>query len=256
MNLGSPGRRTSRPEQLAGAQLGTAGAPGLTGSASPARDSSGATGYGPSGYGPPPADPAQLAGQDVEYRLSREFRRPLVSRLIISLIVTAALASLLGSPFASLAYFAGSISAAVASWNGAAYLWRGRFRTTVTGRGIEMRGYFNHFVLWDQVRGIEVARYGSRNLRLDDTLRPQVRVSRRKSYRSYRGPDARSTAGKLARLATIRVVRTSGRKLLLRAPIVTGWASDPFFSDKARQLQQLCTMYGGPAELRDARRSR
>lgn len=256
MTQGSLGRGQRRREQLAGSQLGSAGAPGLTGSASSARDSSGATGYGPSGYGPPPADPAQLAGQNVEYRLSREFRRPLVSRLIISLIVTAALASLLGSPFAPLGYFAGSISAAVAIWTGAAYLWRGRFRTTVTGRGIEMRGYFTHFVPWDQVRGIEVGRYGSRNLRLDDTFRPQVRVSRRKSYRSYRGPDARSSAGKLARLATIKVVRTSGRKLLLRAPIVTGWASDPYFSDKARQLQQLCTMYAGPAEVRDGRRSR
>jgi hypothetical protein len=212
------------------------------------------SGYGPSGNGAPPSDPQQLAGQDVEYRLSREFRQPVLSRLIISTVITAILWSLLASPFYPLAYFAGSIAAAVAVASAAAYLWRGRFRTRVTARGIEMRGYFNHFVPWDEVRDIMVVRYGSPYLRQDDTFRPQIRVSRRTSYRSYRGPNARSTSGKLARLATIRVVRTNGRKLMLRAPIVTGWASDPYFADKARQLQQLCNLYAGPAELRTARR--
>jgi len=218
--------------------------------------SSGTSGYGSSGFGPPPADPSQLAGQDVEYRLSREFRRPVLSRLIVSLIVTAAMASLLATPLYTLAYFVGSIFGAVAIWSAVAYLWRSRFRTTVTARGIEMRGYFNHFVPWDQVRGIEVGGYGPRNLRLDDTFRPRVPVSRRVNYRSYRSPNARSASGKLARLATIKVVRTNGRMLLLRAPIVTGWASDPYFSDKARQLQQLVNLYAGPPELRAARRSR
>jgi hypothetical protein len=219
-------------------------------------DSSGASGYGLSGFGPPPADPSQLAGQDVEYRLSREFRQPVLARLIVSLIVTAVSASLLGTPLYTLSYFVGSIFGAVAVWSAVAYLWRSRFRTTVTARGIEMRGYFNHFVPWDQVRGIEVGGYGPRNLRLDDTFRPRVPVSRRVNYRSYRSPSARSTWGKLARLATIKVVRTNGHTLLLRAPIVTGWASDPYFSDKARQLQQLVNLYAGPPELRQARRAR
>jgi hypothetical protein len=212
------------------------------------------SGYGASGNSAPPSDPQQLAGQDVEYRLSREFRQPVLSRLIISVILTAVLWSLLATPFYPLAYFAGSITAAFAVWSLGAYLWRGRFRTTVTGRGIEMRGYFNHFVPWDQVSAIEIGGYGSPHMRLDDTFRSEIRVARR--YRSYGGPNARSTSGKMARLATLKVVRTNGRKLMLRAPIVTGWASDPYFSDKARQLQQLCNLYAGPTELRSARRTR
>jgi hypothetical protein len=213
--------------------------------------SSGASGYGPSGFGPPPADPGQLAGQKVEYRLSRQYRQPVLSRFIISAILAAVLLGA-GSALA-FTYFFGSIAGAVAVCNGVAYLWRGRFRTTVTGRGIEVRGYFNHFVPWDQVRGIEIGGYGSPHMRLDDTFRSPVRVSRRYSYG---GSNARSMSGKMARLATLKIIRTNGRKLLLRAPIVTGWASDPYFNDKAKQLQQLCTSYAGPSELRMARRSR
>jgi len=250
MSQRSLSRRVRRQDRRGGSGLASAEAAG-SGAAGSTPD---ATGYDPSGFGSPPADPQQVAGQDVEYRLSRQFRQPVLSRLIISVVFTAILWSLLASPFYPLAYFAGSIAAASAVWSCGAYFWRGRFRTTVTGRGIEMRGYFNHFVPWDQVKGIEVGGYGPRNLRLDDTFRPQIRVSRRASYRSYRGPNARSTSGKMARLATIKVVRTNGRKLLLRAPIVTGWASDPYFSDKARQLQQLCDLYAGPPELRAARR--
>jgi hypothetical protein len=114
---------------------------------------SGAPGYGSSGFGPPPADPGQLAGQDVEYRLGREFRQPALSRLIVSVILTAVLASRLATSAYPIAYFLGSISAAVAVWSAGAYLWHGRLRARVTPRGIEMRGYFNHFVALRHVRG-------------------------------------------------------------------------------------------------------
>jgi hypothetical protein len=123
----------------------------------------------------------------------------------------------------------------------------------VTGRGNEMRGYFNHFVPWNEVRGIEVGGFGSRHMRLDDTFQSEIRVTRRYGYG---GSNARGTSGKMARLATIKIVRTNGRRLLLRAPVVTGWASDPYFTDKTTQLQQLCNMYAGPTELRSARRGR
>lgn len=193
---------------------------------------------------------ALLAGNDVEYRLSRQFRQPILSRLIVSAILTAVMATVIATPLRPLAYFVGSITGAMAVGCGVLYLWRGRFRTKVTARGIQIRGYFTHFVPWQEVRGIEVGGYGSPTMRLDDTLRPAVRMVRRPGYRSSGG----STSGKMARLATVKVVRTNGRKILLRAPLVTGWASDSHFTDKAKQLQQLCDTYAGPKELRTSRR--
>ncbi len=59
--------------------------------------------------------------------------------------------------------------APLAACSGLTYLWRGRFRTRVTAEGIEIRGYFNHFVPWEEVRGIEVRGYGS-SMRLDDSF--------------------------------------------------------------------------------------
>ncbi len=57
-----------------------------------------------------------------------------------------------------------------------------------------------------------------------------------------------STGGAGARLATIAVVRVRRRKVLLRAPLVTAWAADPRFTEKASQLRQFARQYTGHAE--------
>jgi hypothetical protein len=114
----------------------------------------------------------------------------------------------------------------------------------VTDRGIQIRGYFSHFVPWHEIRGINTSGYGGSRA-INDSLDGLVTSSGRR-YTSRRG--GISTSGRRARLATIRVVRSSGRAQLLRAPLVTSWAPDPEFDNKARELRQLCVRYArGPA---------
>ena len=55
-------------------------------------------------------------------------------------------------------------------------------------------------------------------------------------------PSTAVTGGLLS--ATVRVARTSGRSLLLRAPLVTTWQSDPEFEDKVRLIHQWWQAYG------------
>jgi hypothetical protein len=42
----------------------------------------------------------------------------------------------------------------------------------------------------------------------------------------------------------VHLVRTSGRRMVLRAPLVTSWAIDPYFDQKTRQMQEQCNQYG------------
>jgi Bacterial PH domain len=127
--------------------------------------------------------------------------------------------------------------------SGITYLWRGRFATKVTSRGIEARGYINHFVPWEDIAGVEVNGYGPADARLTESYTSTQYVRARTVGGGGRAV-SRGSSGRLARLDTIRVVRARGRKLLLPAPRVAGWAADPDFDDKARQLQALCQQYG------------
>ncbi len=54
----------------------------------------------------------------------------------------------------------GSFFSTVALYNGLAYVWRRRFRTRLTPRGVAIRGYFNHFVPWSDVQGFDVGSFG------------------------------------------------------------------------------------------------
>jgi hypothetical protein len=168
---------------------------------------------------------------DVEFRLSSAYTRPNLVRFI----VFGSLAALFGfgwsrNPFTTF-IVATTVFGVLAVYHGVAYCWRRRFRTRLTTPGIEIRGYFNHFVPWDDVRSIEVGGYGG-SRRIDDDL------STRSSF--TRG----GSIGRRARLGIVYVVRSGGRKMLLRAPLVTSWAPDPYFEQKARQLQELCGQYG------------
>lgn len=196
----------------------------------------------------PPAIPDWYgdSAPDIEFKLSRAYTRPNLVRFI----AFAALAALAGfgwsrNPF-SLLPGATIGFGAVALYNGLAYCWRRRFRTRVNARGIHVRGYFNHFVPWDNVKSIEVGGYGD-SRPLDDDL-PVTRVS---SYGSFRAAGGRAgNMGRRARLGIAYVVRVRGRKVLLRAPLVTSWAPDPYFDEKTHQLEALRSQYGSKAQLR------
>lgn len=175
-------------------------------------------------------------GPDVEYRLSPQFRRPTLVRFFITAVLTVVLA-VTGLP---ILYGAAAITGALAGYFGGSYLWRGRFRTRVTSRGIEVRGYFNHLVPWEQVRDIEVSGFGPDQMGLDENVGTGMYPWL--SARSAASPP--SDGSNISRLASISVVRADGSKIRLRAPLASGWAADPDFDDKARQLEQLCVRYG------------
>jgi hypothetical protein len=189
--------------------------------------------------GSPPIPSFGPYGPDVEYTLSREFRRPALRRFVLMSAITVICAF----GWRALA-FVGLVTGPFAVMFGVTYVWQGRFRTRLTGRGIEIRGYFNHFVPWRDVRAIEVGGYGPANMPLDASYHTAryVRSNIRTGPIMVKGG---GTSDRMARLATIKVLRANGSRLTLPAPRVTGWASDSGFNDKAKQLQQLAQQYAG-----------
>jgi hypothetical protein len=187
------------------------------------------------------------SGPEVEYRMDPQYRKPARIRLIVNVVLTGVLAAAVTAPHPQIVTAAAVVSAALAVFNGVTFFWRRRFRTRVTSRGIEARGYFNHFIAWQDVRGIEVGGYGPANASLDYSYHSsEAPAMLNPGGRAYSPLSSGSLSGRMARLATIKVVRVNGRKVLLRAPLVTGWAPDPHFGDKVRQFQALCQQYAGP----------
>jgi hypothetical protein len=184
-----------------------------------------------------PSGQVSGAAPDVVYRLSRQYRKPMLTRFVVLVLLTAICVAVRTPILHVVAYVTGPLAAIF----GVLYLWQGRFATRVTGRGIEVRGYFNHFLPWDEVRDIEVSGWTAGDLGVDQDYGGQVYASG-----SVRGSSlrvSRISPNRMAHLAWIKVVRANGRKLRLRAPIVSGWASDSDFDDKASQLHQLCARY-------------
>lgn len=175
---------------------------------------------------------------DVEYRLSPQYRRPALVRFLFAAPATVVLA-VTGLPILD---GAAAITGALALYSGVSYLWRGRFRTRVTSRGIEARGYFNHFIPWDEVRDIELSGFGTDQAPFGESAGTSQYA--RAGIGGTRFSASRNTDSQMSRLASITLVRADGHKLRLRAPLVSGWAPDPDFDDKARQLEQLCVRYG------------
>jgi hypothetical protein len=188
-----------------------------------------------------PAGGREAVAGEVTYKLQRRYRRPLARRSAAAAVACIVCAV---APHPVFLHDGAGLFGAIAIAFGAVYLWQGRFRTTVTGRGIEMHGYLNHFVPWRDVRAIEVGGFGSEHMRLDETYGGVTTPTVISTW----GPNARrveASANRMAHLASITIVRASGHKQRLRAPLVSGWASDPEFGDKARELQQFWRQYGG-----------
>jgi hypothetical protein len=174
----------------------------------------------------------------VEYRLEARYRRPFLARFVLTGSLTGlAVAALAMSPHLDYALIA-SLLGIGALYNGIAYAWRGRFRTRVTRDGIEVRGYFNHFVPWSEVKAVLEEGYGESGPMVDGYYDRQYGAIGRRSSRPG------GTTGRRARLGVVRIVRRHGKGVMLRAPLVTAWAPDPYFSDKLRQMQALSSQYG------------
>lgn len=189
-----------------------------------------------------PADDG-LTGGDVVFTPGRGYRAPVLRRGTVSLVITGAAVLLATAGVLSVLTWSAAVIFGLSTLLQAIlYLWRGRFRTRLSPQGIEARGYFDHFIPWSDVASLDVG--GVRELPADASAiggtpwnspvkRPWVMYGSEGGYR--------------ARLATIRVVRRSGRATLLRAPVVTSWQDDPQFEDKARLISRWWHDYGHAA---------
>jgi hypothetical protein len=177
-----------------------------------------------------------------EYRLPSRYRRPSLRRFIVTGVLAGLFSfGVVDGPNPASVLFV-SLFGITAIYNGAMYVWRGRFRTRVTTQGIEIHGYFNHFVPWADVRAVKEEGYGdSQSLAAGYDVR---RSYSSPSSRYRRGAGMSSTTGRRARLGVIRIFRRHGKSMMLRAPLVTAWAPDPQFSNKLAQMQTLSAQYG------------
>jgi hypothetical protein len=183
-----------------------------------------------------------LSGREVVFTLDRGFRKPLVGRGIAALIATVPgllLVLLAAGAFSAFVWCWVVVTGVVTLDYAVRYLWVGRFRTRLSAEGIEIRGYFNHFVPWAEVTGVEVTGYAV-----------PTRTAPTSSQRAARRLD--STSGVRAKLFTVRIARAGHRRrMLLRAPLVAAWQSDPHFVDKVEVIRGWWRAYGrgvaGPA---------
>jgi hypothetical protein len=198
------------------------------------------------------AGPQAESGQDVIFTLEPGYRAPFLRRAVTMLIG----AALFGFVAANTKFLVAAWALTVAFGLAgviylARYLWSARFRTRLCPEGIEARGYFDHFVRWSDVTGIEASGYalpGRRPL-AGPYVTPSGGVNagydtvRAGSGQFRRARRQGSMAGVRAKLDTVRITRSQGRGLVLRAPVVTAWQSDPQFENKVRLIHQWWQTY-------------
>ena len=188
---------------------------------------------------------------EVVFRLDRGFRRRVVKggSGVLAVAVLAAVAAVVVPGSGALhAFFwiVAAVLAAVALCCAGRYVWVGRFRTRLSPQGIEIRGYFDHFVPWSDVTGVEMEAPEATGLILQgSTGGVHVReVDPSEQPGLVDQLAEQSDSGFRAKLATVHVARAHGHRLLLRAPLVTAWQSDPDFEDKVQTIRKWWQAYG------------
>jgi len=188
-----------------------------------------------------------LSGGEVVFRLDPGFRRPLLTRgsTVLAVAVVAAVVAGLGV-IPAFAWGVAAAFAALALCYAARYVWVGRFRTRLSPQGIEIRGYFDHFVPWPDVTGVEVTRPEATGLILSGSTRGMHVTEVDPSTQPQLGEQLAGAdeSGLGVKLATVRVARSHGHRLLLRAPLVTAWQEDPEFENKVQTIRQWWQAYG------------
>jgi hypothetical protein len=182
-----------------------------------------------------------LSGQEAVFSLDGGFRKPLVQRGALTILIgglAAAASALLGPPMLVVAGLCGLVAAGFA----VTYLLQSRFRTVLTPEGIRVRGYFSHFIPWPAVAGFAVRNHGADPSWNDgegeggESPAQPIEVYRgSRSATAVLGGNRRTSAP----LVSVQVVRTNGHRLTLRAPVVTGWQDDPGFDDKVRLMEAV-----------------
>jgi hypothetical protein len=99
---------------------------------------------------------------------------------------------------------------------------RGLGSTRLTARGIEIRRYRRKLVPWQAIRDIETISY--------DRVADVPVADERTRIQSPRGRGPRT-------VAAVQIVRTSGHRIRLPAPLVTRSKDDPDFEDKVQMIK-------------------
>jgi Bacterial PH domain len=99
---------------------------------------------------------------------------------------------------------------------------RGHGSTRLTARGIEIRRYRRKLVPWEAIRDIETISY--------DRVADVPVANERTRIQSPRGRGPRT-------VAAVQIVRTSGHRIQLPAPLVTRSKDDPGFEDKVQMIK-------------------
>lgn len=158
----------------------------------------------------------------MEFTLDPAFRKPQGVRAVFFTVLSVLLAvpAAAGGPL-----FAVLVTLSFIAALGYGIKWWGRlnFRTSVSQEGIEARGYFVRQIPWGEVEAIQI---------VDRERITSVRTRRRNSG-----------SGAEKKVASIKVIRHSGRAVELRAPLVTRGVSDSRFDDKAHALRQALAAY-------------
>jgi hypothetical protein len=189
--------------------------------------------------------PEVAVGQDqsVTFILPRGFRWPLIQRGVMLAVLTGIGLLLWKTPFAVVPFLSGPFLIGYI----VIYIWRGRFRTLVTSEGIAIRGYLDHFVPWHDYGRFEVRKYGTERPLSSAQLPPNILLRTQRGI--IRGGRSKSglarTSGAAAMLAVIYLVRTDGRVVMLRAPLVASWKHDPYFDSKVQLLRRLAALCTG-----------
>lgn len=156
----------------------------------------------------------------MEFSLGADHRRALIMRGVFALVL--AIIVNFASDYA-LSTFVSVVCYVIGAWYVVLWMWRARFSTSVGPEGIEIRGYFNRTVPWSQIREIFV----------QDYERSRIPVAAGYSNRG-RGSSGRGSK----KVAAVKIVRTSGRRLELRAPLVTMATADSEFDAKVDAIRE------------------
>jgi hypothetical protein len=157
---------------------------------------------------------------DVEFRLGRGFRTRPLAQGCIALVAAAALFAA-GLHMPTLQWLA-VFPVAYAAGSFAVCAWRAHVSTRLTARGIEIRRYRRRLVPWQAIRNIET---------ISSDHVADVPVAN--NYTRTESPRGRGPRT----VATVRIVRTSGHRIQLPAPLVTSSQDDPDFDDKVQLIK-------------------
>jgi hypothetical protein len=188
-----------------------------------------------------------IPGNEIAFTRDRAARVPWLRRAAVA-VVFAGLAAAAGAALGPAMFVVAGVFGLGAVGCAVSYAWQGRFRTVLTPQGIELHGYVSHHVLWQEVTGFRVrnGQAGAKSGLADVNPVEHVEGDLGRPGQVFMTDGGRQAPPGQPHV-TVQVLRTSGRRLVLPAPVVSGRAGDYQFTDSVRQLEEWRRRYGPQA---------